>query len=85
MLMHFVYVLRSEIDDSKLYFGRTQDLKSRLKKHNSGQSKHTAKYRPWRVAWYGCFESTAKASEFEAYLKTASGKAFLKKRLIKSV
>jgi putative endonuclease len=50
--------------------------------HNSGQSKHTSKYKPWRVVWYASFESKQKAEGFEKYLKTASGKAFMNKRLI---
>ncbi|MDZ7744703.1 MAG: GIY-YIG nuclease family protein [Candidatus Saccharibacteria bacterium] len=80
--MNFVYILQSETNKSKYYYGKTQDLKSRLKQHNSGQSGHTKKYIPWKIVWYGCFESPEKASEFEAYLKTASGKAFLRKRLV---
>jgi len=80
--MYFVYILSSEIDSSKFYYGKTKNLKARLESHNSGQSSHTSKYKPWKVIWYGCFESEQKASGFEAYLKTASGKAFLRKRLI---
>lgn len=80
--MHFVYVLQSEADEKQFYYGKTQDLKERVHAHNSGQSPHTAKYKPWRVIWYGCFSSDKKAQDFEKYLKTASGKAFLRKRLV---
>ncbi|MEK9196026.1 MAG: GIY-YIG nuclease family protein [Patescibacteria group bacterium] len=81
--MHYVYILRSELEPSQLYYGMTSNLKSRLKSHNNGQSKHTSKFKPWKVIWYGSFESIETAKEFETYLKTASGKAFLRKRLIK--
>lgn len=81
-MMHFVYILQSEVDKDQLYYGKTSDLKNRLQAHNAGQSKHTSKYRPWKIIWYSCFESVSKATDFEAYLKTASGKAFLRKRLI---
>lgn len=80
--MYYVYILRSETDPKQLYYGCTTNLKARLNGHNYGQSKHTSKYRPWKIVWYGCFASKLKASEFEHYLKTASGKAFLRKRLL---
>jgi len=80
--MYFVYVLQSESYPAQLYYGKTHDLKERLKNHNSGQSPHTAKYKPWKIVWYGCFVLEEKATAFEKYLKTASGKAFLRKRLL---
>lgn len=80
--MHYVYVLRSVEEKSRLYFSSTTDLQNRLKAHNAGQSPHTNKYRPWEVVWYASFISTTKAGDFEKYLKTASGKAFLRKRLL---
>ena len=79
--MYYVYVLQSEKFKGQLYFGSISDIKKRLKAHNAGQSPHTSKYKPWKVIWYGAFESTQVARDFEKYLKTASGKAFLRKRL----
>jgi hypothetical protein len=40
-----------------------------------------SKYRPWRVKTYIAFSDEARAFAFEQYLKTASGRAFAKKRL----
>lgn len=80
--MYYVYVLQSQRDDSQYYYGKTKDLKNRLVAHNTGQSPHTAKYKPWTVVWYGAFITEEKATAFERYLKTASGKAFLRKRLL---
>jgi putative endonuclease len=80
--MYFVYTLRSESHPNQFYYGLTRDLKTRVKSHNFGQSKHTSKYRPWALVWFGCFQSKTQAEEFEKYLKTASGKAFARKRLI---
>jgi predicted GIY-YIG superfamily endonuclease len=79
--MHYVYVLRSENHD-QIYIGQTSDLKSRLDGHNQGKSKHTAKFKPWIVIGYYAFVSKEKAIQFEKYLKTSSGKAFLNKRLV---
>lgn len=79
--MYYAYVLRSELDKNQRYYGSTSDIKKRLIAHNNGQSPHTSKYKPWRVVWFAGFETREKAQEFERYLKTASGKAFARKRL----
>jgi predicted GIY-YIG superfamily endonuclease len=44
--------------------------------HNSGASKHTAKYAPWELVSYHAFKDKKRAQEFEHYLKTGSGQAF---------
>ncbi len=79
--MQYVYILRSQADHERYYVGTTADLKARLLKHNAGEVTHTAKFRPWMVKTYMAFNDEAKAFAFEAYLKTASGRAFAKKRL----
>jgi predicted GIY-YIG superfamily endonuclease len=66
---------------TETYIGLTDDLRSRLAAHNSGQSPHTAKFKPWRIVTYLAFSDPAKAVAFERYLKTASGRAFANKRL----
>lgn len=78
--MHYVYILRSEIDKSRYYYGSTSNMKVRLESHNNGRTKHTAKHKPWKIIWYGAFENKKVAANFEKYLKTASGKAFYRKR-----
>ena len=42
----YVYVLQSERDPSHFYTGRTDDLRERLIRHNSGKVPHTAKWNP---------------------------------------
>lgn len=79
--MHYVYILRS-VNFDQIYVGSTQDLAKRLDTHNAGQSKHTAKFRPWIVIGYYAFISKQKAINFEKYLKSGSGKAFMNKRLL---
>jgi putative endonuclease len=80
--MYYAYILRSAQDPETLYHGFTSDLKRRLAVHNSGGNPSTRRMRPWRLAWYGGFESEEAALAFERYLKTASGKAFARKRLL---
>ncbi|KKR91135.1 MAG: hypothetical protein UU42_C0021G0002 [Candidatus Woesebacteria bacterium GW2011_GWA1_41_13b] len=37
---------------------------------------------PWKLVWYCAFENKGKAEDFELYLKSGSGKAFVYKRLV---
>jgi len=77
----YVYVLQSHVDPERFYTGLTDDLFMRLKRHNSGQVLHTAKWKPWRLKTYVAFSDRSRAAQFERYLKSSSGRAFLKKRL----
>lgn len=81
MSFHYVHILQSESDSEQFYVGYTQDLKARLNKHNLGGVPHTAKTRPWRIKTAIAFTDEIQAHAFERYLKTASGRAFAKKRL----
>jgi len=81
MQFSYVYILRSEAVPARFYVGLTDDLRSRLQKHNNGDVSHTAKFRPWKIIIAIAFADRERAAEFERYLKTASGRAFAKKRL----
>jgi len=74
--MYYVYILESIKEPGNYYTGLTDDLKKRLKKHNEGGCKHTAKLKPWRIKNYIAFDSKEKAAAFERYLKTGSGREF---------
>jgi len=79
--MTYAYILQSVECTDRFYVGLAKDLKDRLKRHNSRQVPHTSKYAPWRLKTYIAFSDEASAAAFEKYLKTASGRAFAKKRL----
>lgn len=79
--MTYVYILQSEIDGARHYVGITRDLRARLKRHNGGQVSHTSKHVPWRLKTYVAFSDEPQAIAFEKYLKSASGRAFSRKRL----
>lgn len=79
--MHYVYILRSQSNLDRHYVGVTADLKARLERHNAGAVSHTSKHVPWQIKTYLAFNDQAQAFAFEKYLKTASGRAFAKKRL----
>ena len=78
--MKYVYILESH-DTLHFYVGITEDLRARLAKHNAGEVPHTSKYGPWRLKTYVAFSNEQQAIAFEKYLKSASGRAFAKKRL----
>ncbi len=79
--MFYVYILRSKSDPDRYYVGLTSDLRARLKKHNAGEVPHTSKFTPWELKTYVAFSNEQQAVAFEKYLKSASGRAFAKKRL----
>ncbi|WP_454853105.1 GIY-YIG nuclease family protein [Rhizobium binxianense] len=79
--MKYVYILRSLELPDRYYIGVTGDLKAHLAKHNAKEVPHTSKYAPWSLKTYVAFSDDAQAFAFEKYLKTASGRAFAKKRL----
>ena len=77
MVANTVYVIESEADPRQFYIGLTSNLGQRLLAHNAGRSRHTSKYCPWRLIVAVDFAATDRAAEFERYLKSHSGRAFL--------
>lgn len=65
-----------------MYYGYTSDLKKRIEEHNTGKTKYTKGHIPWKLAWYCVFNDKKRAKDFELYLKSGSGKAFVYKRLV---
>ncbi len=80
--MYYVYIIRSVDFPEREYTGATPNLKQRFADHNSGKSPHTSKYKPWELISYHAFLTKQKACDFEKYLKSHSGRAFAKKRLV---
>ncbi len=81
MDFYYVYILQSEENRNQYYTGFTKNLTNRLKSHNAGRCPHTAKYIPWKIKTSIAFTDRQKALDFEAYLKSPSGRAFAIKRL----
>jgi len=79
--MYFVYIIRSLVHRNRFYVGYTLDIQARLDMHNAGRSIYTHEHRPWELAFSCKFNEKAKALDFERYLKTHSGRAFMEKRL----
>jgi predicted GIY-YIG superfamily endonuclease len=77
----YVYILQSEAYPDRFYTGRTANLRTRTALHNAGRVRHTAKWKPWRIKTYIALSDPERAIALEQYLKSASGRAFAKKRL----
>ena len=77
----YVYILRSVIDARRFYTGATVELRERIAAHNNGRVRHTSKWRPWSLKTYIAFRGRTRAADFQRHLKSASGRAFVKKHL----
>ena len=81
--MHYTYILFNRIT-GRYYVGYTPNLRKRIKKHLSGLVKPTKSNLNYKLEFYCAFKTRSKALEFEKYLKSGSGVAFMKKRFINS-
>lgn len=77
--MYYVYLVKSLKNNNKTYIGYTNNLKKRIKKHNSGESVYASDFKPWKLISFVGFDDKNKALKFEKYLKIGSGYAFAKK------
>jgi putative endonuclease len=66
--MYYVYILES-LKDGSFYFGQTQDLDSRLARHNAGLEKYTSKKTPWKILWSCAVPTRSDALRLERKLK----------------
>jgi putative endonuclease len=74
---YYTYILRSQKDE-KYYYGSTNNIENRLKKHNKGDVKSTKSRRPLEVIYSECFDSRAEAWRREYFFKTIEGYKWLK-------
>ncbi|OGG20174.1 excinuclease ABC subunit C [Candidatus Gottesmanbacteria bacterium RIFCSPHIGHO2_02_FULL_40_13] len=79
--MYYVYLLKCS--DNRTYIGCTDDLKDRIYRHQKGQVPATKERLPIKLISYFSFSNKYTAFNFEKYLKSGSGRAFMKKHLIK--
>ncbi len=79
--MKFVYTMQSIPCPDQYYTGIADNFEERLAGHNSGDPKHTARFRPWKPVVVIRFEDDQKAQTFEQYLTSGSGRAFAAKHL----
>ncbi len=76
--MYYVYSLRC---NDGYYIGCTEDIDERLERHQKGYVPATSGRLPITLEFYFSTQDKYKAFEFEKYLKSGSGRAFIKKHL----
>ncbi|MDO8569644.1 MAG: GIY-YIG nuclease family protein [bacterium] len=76
--MYYVYSLKCK---DGFYVGCTDDLQDRLSRHEKGYVPATKDHLPISLEFYVAIPDKYKAFEFEKYLKSGSGRAFIKKHL----
>jgi len=78
--MFYVYILQSK-KDGELYVGCTNDLKKRIREHNSGFVFSTKNKIPYDIIHYEAFLNKKDAFLREKWLKTGWGRNQIKKML----
>ncbi len=76
--MYYVYSLKCK---DGYYVGCTNNLKDRIDRHQKGQVVATSSRLPITLDFYFAINHKYKAFEFEKYLKSGSGRAFIRKHL----
>ena len=75
--MYFVYVIQSDVD-GRFYKGLTKDIENRVKEHNSGKTKSTRPYKPWKLVYLEEYKTREEARKRELFLKSGEGRELLK-------
>ena len=75
---HMFYVYSLKCRDG-YYVGYTDSLKERISRHQKGFVNATKNRLPIELEFYFSIKDKYKAFEFEKYLKSGSGRAFIKK------
>ena len=78
--MYYVYVIQSQ-KDNKFYTGYTNNLRRRIKEHNSKTELSTNCRRPFRLVYYEGCVAKEDAIAREKYLKSGRGKKYIRSRI----
>jgi len=78
MDIYYVYAIKSGID-GRIYVGLSCNVERRISEHNSGMTKSTKSYRPWKLICSDKIGNRKEARIEEKRLKSGYGKELLKK------
>lgn len=80
-MFYYVYLLENALDKG-WYIGYTTDINQRVKDHNNGKGgKTTKRKKTWILLYFEGYRSEKDALGREKFLKSGSGRNFLKKQL----
>lgn len=80
--MYYVYILKCS--DARFYVGCTDNLKERLARHSKGHISATKRRLPVELEEYFVFKHQHIAFKLEKYLKSGSGRAFMRRHLLRA-
>jgi putative endonuclease len=80
--MYYTYILYSAKFD-RIYIGQTENLASRLERHNQGKVRSTKAYIPWKMINYEQFKSRSEAMKREKELKSHNGRDWIREEFFK--
>jgi len=79
--MYYVYLFQC-VDDKSWYIGYSVNLKQRVERHNKGDgARTTSRKKNWKLIYYEAYLDERDAKGRERFLKSGSGRRFLKKQL----
>jgi len=79
--MYWTYLLENQ-NDKSWYIGYTSNLRKRLNEHQSGYGSKTTKIKKnWELIYCEGYKNKRDAEGRERFLKSGSGRRFLKKQL----
>ena len=76
-MVYYVYVLKS-CKYNRIYIGISEDPLKRLEEHNSGMTKSTKFYKPYKVIYQEKHYNRLEARLREKYLKSGEGRELIK-------
>lgn len=80
--MFYVYIISSKVRNY-IYVGLSDNVKRRFLQHQKGSNKTTKPYRPFSLVHVEDFSTRAEARKKEKYLKSGTGKEWIKSCLLK--
>jgi len=79
IIVYYIYSLKCK---NGYYVGCTDNLKSRLERHKKGNIPATKNILPVELDFYFAIRDKYIAFKFEKYLKSGSGRAFIKRHFV---
>jgi putative endonuclease len=69
LIMYFVYILQS-LNSNRYYIGHTNHIDRRIQEHNTGNTKSTKAFAPWKLVYTEKFKSRLEAVRREREIKS---------------
>ncbi len=64
------------------YIGSTQDINSRLTRHNKGLNKFTKSGIPWEIIYFEKFDTRSEAYNRELFIKKKKSRSYIEKLMV---